>query len=70
MYYICINKYYLTPAIIINMTTSMKANIEKEFALKRIKQNEQKRKKWKKASSWLREQMLDWEIKYGETQEN
>ncbi|WP_158021929.1 hypothetical protein [Flammeovirga pacifica] len=48
----------------------MKANIEKEFALKRIKQNEQKRKKWKKASSWLREQMLDWEIKYGETQEN
>ncbi|ANQ49965.1 hypothetical protein MY04_2596 [Flammeovirga sp. MY04] len=49
------------------MTANLKANVDRELAFKRISQNDQKSRKWKKASDWLREQMIDWEIKHGES---
>ncbi|WP_044203204.1 hypothetical protein [Flammeovirga sp. OC4] len=44
------------------MTLSIQNNIDEQQIIKSILQNDLKKKKWLKASKWLKTQMIKWEI--------
>ncbi|KXX68216.1 MULTISPECIES: hypothetical protein [Flammeovirga] len=44
------------------MTLSIQKNIDEQEIIKSILQNDLKKKKWLKASKWLKTQMIKWEI--------
>ncbi|NLR89740.1 MULTISPECIES: hypothetical protein [Flammeovirga] len=44
------------------MTTTVKSSSEREKAIKRLKSDLHKWRKYERASAWLKEQMLQWEI--------